>query len=144
MSRSGYSDDLDQRDLAMWRGQVASTIRSKRGQAFLKELAAAMDAMPVKELIRGELVNEDGDCCTIGVVCKTRGIDVSEVDYEDPETVGKAVGIARQMAAEIEWQNDENDRPKFVKRPDGGHDRFEETPAECWQRMRKWVEANIK
>jgi hypothetical protein len=29
MSRSGYSDDLDPRDLAMWRGQVASIIRGK-------------------------------------------------------------------------------------------------------------------
>ena len=38
MSRSGYCDELEQSELAMWRGQVASAIRGKRGQAFLVEL----------------------------------------------------------------------------------------------------------
>lgn len=130
MSRSGYSEDLDQRDLAMWRGQVSSAIRGKRGQAFLKELAAAMDAMPEKILIANELIGEDGDCCTIGVVCKARHVDVSQIDYEVPEQVGAAVGIAKQMAAEIEWMNDE-------------YGSWDESPAERWARMRKWVESKI-
>ena len=39
MSRSGYSDDLDNWDLIRWRGQVSSAIRGKRGQGFLRELA---------------------------------------------------------------------------------------------------------
>lgn len=130
MSRSGYSEDLEQRDLAMWRGQVSSAIRGKRGQAFLRELAAAMDAMPEKVLISGELVNTDGDCCTIGVVCKARGVDVSQIDYEVPEQVGAAVGVARQLAAEIEWMNDD-------------YGSWDETPAERWTRMRKWVESKI-
>ncbi len=51
MSRSGYSDDLDQGDLNRWRGAVASAIRGKRGQSFLRELLASLDAMPRKELI---------------------------------------------------------------------------------------------
>ena len=142
MSRSGYSDDLDQKDLAMWRGQVRSSIRGKRGQAFLRELAKAMDAMPVKELIFGELVDGD-NCCTIGVVCKARKLDVSAVDPHDPEAVGDLVGIARQLAAEIEYENDDNSH-RFERQPDGRWKRIEETPAERWQRMRKWVESHIK
>lgn len=128
MNRSGYVDDLDILDLGRWRGQVTSAIRGKRGQAFLRELAAAMDAMPEKVLIADELINEDGDCCTIGVVCKARGIDVSRVDPEDPEAVGDLVGIARQMAAEIEFEND---------------DFSSETPERRWERMRKWVDAHL-
>jgi hypothetical protein len=47
MSRSGYSDDHSEWDLIRWRGAVASAIRGKRGQAFLRELLVALDAMPV-------------------------------------------------------------------------------------------------
>ncbi len=133
MSRSGYVDDCDdQLAIGRWRGTVKSAIRGKRGQAFLRELADAMDAMPEKVLIADELINAEGDCCTIGVVCKARGIDVSNIDLEETEQVGAAVGIARQMVAEIEYENDECGA--------WGHP---ETPAERWQRMRKWVDSRI-
>ena len=128
MSRSGYVDDCeDPLVLGRWRAQVRSAMRGKRGQAFLRELADAMDAMPEKILIANELINEDGDCCAIGVVCKARGIDVSKIDHEDPKHVGNAVGIARQLAAEIEYENDE-----------GWYG--SETPEARWVRMRKLIE----
>jgi hypothetical protein len=131
MNRSGYTDDCSDDPLyyGRWRAQVKSAIRGKRGQAFLRELAAAMDAMPDKSLIAKELIDENGDCCTIGVVCKARQIDVSKIDIEDPEQVGNAVGIAKQLAAEIEWENDE--------------DPWNETPEQRWVRMRKWVDRNL-
>lgn len=131
MSRSGYSDDMDDMlALGRWRAQVASAIRGKRGQAFLRELAAAMDAMPEKSLITGDLVTPAGECCTIGVVCKARGLDVCQVDEHAPEEVGNFVGIAHQLAAEIAYENDEYDRS--------------ETPEQRWVRMRAWVAEHIK
>ena len=132
MSRSGYVDDDCDDNLALgrWRAQVKSAIRGKRGQVFLNELASAMDAMSERILIAQELINEDGDCCTIGVVCKARGLDVSKIDYECPADVGSAVNIARPMAAEIEYENDEGCWGV-------------ETPAERWTRMRAWVARNI-
>lgn len=142
MSRSGYIDDCEPLELGRWRAQVASSIRGKRGQSFLRELADAMDAMPVKELIANNLVNSEGACCTIGVVCKSRGLDVSNVDVTDPESVGNVVGISRQLAAEIEWFNDEC--PDFRRDPETGEWKWEETPAERWTRMRKWVNERIK
>lgn len=131
MSRSGYTDDLDLVTLNLYRGSVERAIRGRRGQGFLRELAEAMDAMPVKELISGELVNEDGEVCAIGVVCKSRGLDVSDVDVEEPAMVGQKVGIARSMAAEISYENDE------------GAWRTNEDPSQRWIRIRKWVEDNI-
>ncbi len=109
MSRSGYIDDVDFDDPTIYlcRGKVARAIRGRRGQAFLAELAETMDAMPHKVLIADGLINQAGDCCAIGVVCKSRGVDVSGVDCDDPEEVGGLVGIARSMAAEIEYVNDE-------------------------------------
>jgi hypothetical protein len=134
MSRSGYSDDCDDtKELNLYRGRVKRAIQGKRGQKFLRELAAAMDAMPEKVLIAHELISEDGDCCTIGVVCKARGLDVSGVDIEDGELVGKLVGIAPCMAREIEFENDEEVCWRLST----------ETPEQRWQRMRKWVERHI-
>lgn len=127
MSRSGYTDDCDDNlALGRWRAQVNSAIRGQRGQAFLRELINVLDAMPEKELIAEELVTEDGQVCAIGAVCKARGIDVSGVDYGSPEDVASKVGIARQMVAEIEYENDE-----------GG---WKETDEQRWQRMRRWAE----
>lgn len=132
MSRHGYVDyHDDDLGLGRYRGQVASAIRGKRGQAFLRELADAMDAMPEKILIAKELIDDEGDCCTIGVICKARGVDVSKIDSTDPHSVAAAVGIAYQMAAEIEYEND-----------DGWYCR-RETPQERWARMRKWVQRKL-
>ena len=56
MSRSGYTDDLDD-DLAMgrWRGMVASATRGRRGQKLLTDLLAALDAMPEKALVAKQI-----------------------------------------------------------------------------------------
>ncbi len=153
MSRHGYVDDGDDDNLAMgrWRAQVASSIRGKRGQAFLRDMAAALDAMLVKELIAEELVTEEGDCCAIGAVCLARGIDTSKIDYEEYGQVAAAVDIATPLAREIEYENDA-DYAKFEMKPDADklphwsrnrYIRIAETPAERWQRMRKWVERHI-
>jgi hypothetical protein len=136
MSRSGYSDDCE--NLGLWRAAVTRAIRGNRGQAFLREMAAAMDSMPVKELIAERLVDDVGRACAIGTVCQARGLDTSNVDYDDPHSVAKAVGIAMAMAAEIEYVNDEC-------APYHWQDKTEpETPAGRWQRVRKWVSENIQ
>ena len=54
MSRSGYSDDAE--NVAMWRGQVANATRGRRGQKLLRDMVAALDAMPDKRLFQGHLV----------------------------------------------------------------------------------------
>lgn len=130
MGRSGYSDDCDSPGL--WRGVVCSATRGKRGQAFLRELAEQMDAMPEKRLIKSELVDAQGECCIIGVVCKARNLDVTKIDIDCPTDVGDAVGISHALAAEIENENDE-----------GGPYGRKETPEERWLRMRKWVAEQI-
>lgn len=130
MSRSGYVDDCGDY-IYLYRATVQRSIRGKRGQKFLQELARAMDQMPDKKLIAEELIDEQGAMCTIGVVCKARNIDVEGVDVHDPDTVGQLVNISRAMAAEIEYENDELGPQN-------------ETPEQRWVRMRKWVSDNLK
>jgi len=62
MSRSGYIEDWDdQWGLICYRGAVKSAIRGRRGQAFLREMLAALDALPEKRLITEELVIDGGN-----------------------------------------------------------------------------------
>ena len=130
MSRSNYSEDGDNWACIRWSGAVKSAMRGQRGQSFLKELLAAMDAMENKELIADEL-EFNGQFCALGVVGNKRGIDMSEIDPEDEREVSKAFGIARAMAHEIAYMNDE------------GVWWCEESPRHRWARMREWVEEQI-
>lgn len=132
MSRSGYSDDwCDDNSGYLYRGAVERAIKGRRGQAFLRELLAALDAMPEKRLIAGELI-EDGEACALGVLGTQRGIDMSKMDPEDAKTVAAAFGIAPSMAREIVSENDDD----FGWRT--------ESPEQRWTRMRRWVEDQIK
>jgi len=132
MSRSGYSEDVDDYwALIRYRGAVLSSIRGKRGQAFLCELLAALDAMPDKALI-SETLEEGEGVCALGAVCRSRGIDTGTIDPgESDEQAGqlaKLLGIAPALAREIVYVNDE-DGP--------GED---ERPSRRWARMRAWVD----
>ena len=129
MSRSGYIDDFeDNWQLIKWRGQVASASRGKRGQQFFRDLLAAMDAMPEKRLITHEL-EEDGEVCAIGALCRARGVDMATIDPGEPEEVAGAVNIAPQLAQETVYMNDE-----YFDR---------ETPEERFTKMRAWVAKQI-
>jgi len=130
MSRAGYSDDIDGWALIRWRGQVASAIRGARGQKFLRDLLAALDAMPVKRLIRDDLENEDGEVCAIGALGKARGIDMAPIDPEEPEVVASIFDIAQQLAREVVYMNDEG--YSYV------------TPEGRYVQMRKWVAGLIE
>ena len=142
MSRSGYCDDIeDNWRHICWRGAVTSAIKGKRGQAFLMELAAAMDAMPVKRLVTEEL-QADGEFCTLGVVGAARNLDMSVIDPDDAEVVADKFGLAEAMVREIVYENDE--RYGDYKWIDGERKYVRETPEERWARMRKWVDTQIK
>lgn len=142
MSRSGYSDDCGGWDLICWRGAVKSALKGRRGQAFLLELRAALDAMPDKRLVTDTL-EADGQFCTLGVLGAKRGIDMSSIDSHCRESVSEAFGIAEAMAAEIVFENDEHPG-NYEPQADGRSKWVAESPERRWQRMRNWVESNIK
>lgn len=130
MSRSGYSEDCE--NVSLWRGAVASAIRGKRGQALLREMLTALDAMPVKRLICGELVTPAGECCALGAVALARGLPTDCVDVHDRAAVAALFGIAPALAAEIEFEND------------GDFCWQTTTPEQRFTHMRAWVAARLK
>lgn len=129
MSRFGDSD-CDNNYYFLWPSVIQRGIQGKRGQAFLTELVDALDALPTKELITGDLVLE-GNCCALGAVALSRGTDVSWVDPLDHRGVAKALGTLYTVANEVAYQNDEM-----------GH--VDETPAQRWVRVRKWAVEQIE
>jgi hypothetical protein len=140
MSRSGYSEDFyfdDPLAWGAWRGRVASATRGKRGQRLLREALAALDAMPEKRLVAHSFQRGDGCVCTLGAVARARGIDVSDLEMEDPEfgdppeNVGERFDIAEPLAKEIMDANDEGST-------------WIETPEQRWVRMRAWIAERIR
>ena len=131
MSRSGYNDEAD--DMwahIMWRGAVAASVKGKRGQEFLRELIAALDAMSEKRLISDALIRK-GEVCAIGSVGVARGISMDGLDPEDADRVSKAFNIAPAMAREIVFMNDEAGA-------------YNETPEQRWVRIRAWAGSNLR
>ena len=136
MSRSGYSDGVEGWESIRYRGAVASAIRGKRGQQFIRDLVASLDVLPSKRLIRHKLVDGE-EVCAIGSVGKMRGVDMSAVnpedyfDYDCGEEIASLFGIAPALAREIMDENDEHD---FWEK---------ETPEQRWQRVRKWAVSQL-
>ncbi len=138
MSRSGYTDDYDSDvPLELYRQAVHRATTGYRGQHLLKKLRAALDAMPVKRLIAGNIQDESGNVCALGA------LDPTAPKYNDDECDGewdeharklsKHFNIAPALASEIVYMNDE----AFQWRND-------QTPEARWKWMRAWVEEQIK
>ena len=126
MSRSGYSEDYE--FCQLWEQAVDRATFGRRGQAFMRKLRDALDAMPIKRLITDAIRDDTGDVCALGAV------DPNVKTYY-AEELAQHFGIARALAAEIVYRNDE--WPFFWQR------QRDETPEERWQRMRDWVEKQI-
>jgi hypothetical protein len=135
VSRSGYGSDGD---YSLWHQAVKRSIEGKRGQSFLMELVASLDAMPEKKLAANSFT-KGGEVCALGSVALRRGIDAAPLEpeiygdgdsYVDREKVAATFGIAPAMAAEIMFENDE-----------AAH--WHETPEGRWQRMRDWASSRI-
>lgn len=142
MSRSGYTDDSDDdRILRLYRATVQRAIHGKRGQALLTKLATALDAMPTKRLIAGNLKDKQGEVCALGALDPAAPMLTEderfggwlEDGYEHAEKLAKHFNVSTALAAEIVYMNDEYDNWRTP----------EETPEERWTRMREWVRKQI-
>lgn len=102
------------------------------------DLLAALNAMPDKALVIGELETADGDVCALGALGKVRGLYMSKIDPEDPPQVADAFDIAECLAQEIVYMNDEH----FGDIVNGQWVAM--TPELRWKKMRSWVAGQIR
>jgi hypothetical protein len=141
MSRSGYDDCYESERLNLYRANVDRAIRGKRGQAFLREMLAALDAIPDKRLASHVMEEEaDGTVCAIGSVGRARNLDMRDLkpdSYDEHEfalIVAKKFKISVPLAREIMFEND--DHPYYAMASS-------ESPEDRFSRMRRWVASHI-
>jgi hypothetical protein len=145
MSRFDDSYDEDfPNQWALYEKAQQNALRGKRGQAVLKELEAALLAMPVKRLIHGFLAHE-GEVCALGALAAKRKVDgglawkdaVDELpscDGSVSDTIDFAesrLKIKQTLAIAISYQNDEGVE-------------WRATPEERWEKVLQWVREQIK
>ena len=156
MSRIGFSDDEERPgQFALWDANCRRSMRGKRGQAALRELEAALLAMPEKRLIRDLLTDDDGGVCAIGAYARHKGLDLSKFD---PEDESDEVGVAAGMPALVAWSvvalNDVT-LDTVWEVSDGPLNRWDATyrggiplvrdmtPEERYEKVLAWVRANL-
>lgn len=131
--RINYCDEEDfPGQFELWQGNCERSLRGKQGQEELRELRAALLALPEKRLIHGTLEDEDGNVCAIGAYGKRKGLDLSKFDVDsDTDEVGIAGGMPKLVA----W--------KVVEMNDIEFD-YAVTPEERYTKMLAWVEKKLQ
>lgn len=155
MSRLDYDEPDDTRSFLMacaFQGNMDRAIAGKKGQAILRELEAALLALPEKRLLRGGFVSDEGDVCAIGCLALSRklsagkprsealeevlqdlSLDEDEQHFEDGgdnlKRPVEVLKIVRPLAFAIMQQNDET----------GGA-----SPEETYDIVLRWVRGSLK
>lgn len=100
--RLNWTDEEDRPgQFALWDANCRRSLRGKDGQKALRELEAALLALPEKRLIRDALTNDDGEVCAVGAYARHKGLDLSKFD---PEYESDEVGIAAGMPPLVAWK----------------------------------------
>jgi hypothetical protein len=167
MSRSCYSDDYGgdfPGQLELYRANVTRSMRSKAGQARLRELRDALLALPVKELHAVTFADgtpEQPRVCALGAwalaqsggdPAKAQAMVPRDANDEDTYEALRAKGWPKLVVYDAIFYNDET---RYVyETAHGPRQRREqhygplqnyrmETPAERYTRILAWVEEQL-
>lgn len=130
MGRSGFYEMDGEDPLAEGRSLAhqRSAMYGKRGQRLLRDLIAALDAMPEKRLVSDVLVEKDsGEVCALGCLGKARGLPIETLDPEKHDELAKAFDVSETLIQLVEWTNDE----------------YAKTPEDRWRQVRAWAESEL-
>ena len=157
--RLNYSDEEDYPgQFNLWEANCRRSLQGKAGQRELRELEAALLALPEKRLIHGTLTNEEGGVCAIACYAKHKGIDLAKFDPEyESDTVGIVAGMPRLVAWKVVALNDvefegryayaegptrEPTYPSYAPHH-GVWTFFPYTPEERYERVLAWVREQL-
>lgn len=171
MSRISYSEEEDyQGQFALWDANCRRSMRGRAGQAALRELEAALTALPVKRLERDVFVVASGGVCALGALAVKRKMDAglsrdqalhvcADMDPYESQEHGEALGLPSLVAWKVVAENDiVNERMVWVRHegpnPLGCHayegyyragydDTIDMTPELRYERMLTWLQAQL-
>lgn len=153
--RIRISEEEDfQNQAFLWEANLERSIRGRKGQAALRELEAALLALPEKRLVANETVGADGMVCAIMALAQHRGYQgdttlPKQPEWDDPDAenspywdefeyeeavegamlkIASGIGVPPMVAKAIIYENDN----EYVK-----------TPEARYSRMLAWVQRQI-
>ena len=154
--RLDYCDEEERPgQFALWDANCRRSLRGQVGQRELRELEAALLALPEKRLIHGALEDEAGGVCAIAAYAKHKGVDISQHDLEDEsDEVGIQAGMPRLVAWKVVAMNDLHFDTvwEVAEGPiQRGHGQYkggiplvrDMTPEERYEKMLAWVQSQI-
>lgn len=121
MSRTSYSDDeYFPGQFALWRANVNRSLAGARGQAALRDLEAALLALPEKRLIADD-VAKGGEVCAVGALVAHRKVSLGQAredvlkelggeprdeEWEDGDEEGEteAIGVEAGIPRLVAWR----------------------------------------
>jgi len=115
--RIGYSDEEDYPgQFGLWQANCRRSLKGRAGQAALRELEAALLALPEKRLIADKMIDAEGEVCAIGALAKYKGRDLLAEPHVGPddefegdgemEEIGMELGMPRLVAWKVVSKND--------------------------------------
>jgi hypothetical protein len=136
--RIGYSDEEDYPgQFGLWQGNCSRSLSGRNGQASLRELEAALVALPSKRLIANEL--DDGeDVCAIGALVRYK----QHTPKADPECEMEDIGVECGMPRLVAWKVVELNDIELDYRWTGGS-RVPYTPEERYISVLQWVRKQL-
>ncbi len=126
MSRSWDEDDGDGLPYELWAHATMLALRGKRGRGWLRELEAALLALPEKKLLSRRIADEQGNVCAIGALYRHRKLAEGQTpeqimsdlvmldddgvasEYEITEFMLGRLSIQKTLAYKIQCKNDED------------------------------------
>lgn len=162
MSRVVYNDEATWLDHGRWEHNLRRTIKSKRGQQVLRDLRAALLALPAPRLIDGAMLapSDPGcpdDVCLLGALARSRHVrlpvEVTHYSLRDlaphdrwgmppdgwaidevAQWASNTLGMSWTMAWALIEVNDDAEWPW----------RSTETPEQRYRRVLAWVTERIE
>jgi len=140
--RIGYSDDEDwPGQFALFQANCRRSLRGQTGQCALRQLEAALLALPKPRLIAHELQDVAGDVCAIGALVRYQGITPKADPEFEMEHIGVECGMPLLVAWKVVEQNDIEFDTRYVADP--VFHRVLYTPEERYDAMLAWVRQQL-
>lgn len=155
MARINYSDEEDwDGQFELWNANIERSVHGKKGQWALRELEAALLALPRPRLVRNALA-DDGDVCAVGCLVLAlrvkRGDDraavLAELEASDPDDDEAAQRMAEPFGIPhlVGWKLVELNDIECEARWDDLHKmRVEMTPEERYAHILAWVRSHLR
>lgn len=141
-------DEYEQLAYGRWERNSRVVWESKRGQVVLRELAAALVALPSKELAYDTFCERAGESpeeltCVLGAYARYKGIPIAEMAYldgdweDDHEDINEQAQWAKEhlgMTFTMAWM--------LIERNDEAFKRH--TPAQRYKAMLEFVRSKLR